>query len=257
MELQEFNYEVQHRKGVNNQHADALSRLPFPPNSAPLKPSIPLDEGFPIAAATAKPEEKTEWLEVSFEYASPQVHSIETEDQTEKLPDLSQVHEDEVLPLIQQQKKCPELSPIYRYLVDKTLPDDDNLAKSVVFESNNYDIVEGVLVHHYQSRAKKLPVEERLVNQIALPKFYRLSALKAYHDEKGHFGIRKTFAALRDKYFWPRKYNEINNYVNLGKETTMHTPYPSILYQYPNFSAACTLISLAHLSSQLKVMNIF
>ena len=237
MELQEFNYEVQHRKGVNNQHADALSRLPFPSNSVPLKPSIPLDEGFPIAAATAKPEETKEWLKVSFEYASPQVHSIDTEDQTEQLPDLSQVHEDEVLPLIEHQKKCPELSPIYRYLVDKTLPDDDNLAKSVVFESNTYDIVEGVLVHHYQSRAKKLPVEERLVTQIALPKFYRLSALKAYHDEKGHFGIRKTFAALRDKYFWPRMYNEINNYVKscnkcqFGKRD--HNAHPLPLHPLP------------------------
>ena len=77
----------------------------------------------------------------------------------------------------------------------------------------------------------------RLVTQIALPKFYRLSALKAYHDEKGHFGIRKTFAALRDKYFWPRMYNELNNYVKscnkcqFGKRD--HNAHPLPLHPLP------------------------
>lgn len=39
--------------------------------------------------------------------------------------------------------------------------------------------------------------------RLYVPKHYRLTVLRSYHDDHGHFGLDKTFNAIRDKYYWP------------------------------------------------------
>ena len=41
--------------------------------------------------------------------------------------------------------------------------------------------------------------------------------MAAYHDCKaggGHFGVKKTFAAIKQKYWWPKMYQNITDYVS-------------------------------------------
>ena len=49
--------------------------------------------------------------------------------------------------------------------------------------------------------------------RLYVPKQLRLDVLAQYHDDLGHFGIDKTFANIKAKYYWPALYKEIYQYV--------------------------------------------
>ena len=51
-----------------------------------------------------------------------------------------------------------------------------------------------------------------MIEQLVLPKILREDALLSYHD-CGHTGIKKTFAALHLKYYWPGLYQQVYFYV--------------------------------------------
>ena len=38
--------------------------------------------------------------------------------------------------------------------------------------------------------------------------------VKQYHDQNGHMGVQKTFDSIRQKYYWPNLFKEINKCVN-------------------------------------------
>lgn len=93
------------------------------------------------------------------------------------------------------------------------LPKDENLIKMITVEKEHYDMVDGILLHRYESRGKKKPLDERLIIQTALPKKLRLRVLQGYHDHNGHFGVKKTFSAIQAKYYWPHVFQQISDYV--------------------------------------------
>ena len=90
------------------------------------------------------------------------------------------------------------------------------MARTVVAESYNYELEDGVLKHFYSTRGRHVPLEERLVKQTAIPKSLRDELLKSYHDciaGSGHQGFERTYASLRNKYCWPSMYEDIRQYV--------------------------------------------
>ena len=76
-----------------------------------------------------------------------------------------------------------------------------------------------VLYHLYTPRTKNSKPQldpDRMILQVLIPKHLRKTILENYHDCRaggGHFGIKKTFAAIRQKYFWPKMWQAINDYV--------------------------------------------
>ena len=68
----------------------------------------------------------------------------------------------------------------------------------------------------------------------------RKSVLVQYHDNNGHIGIEKTFHAIKQKYFWPDLFKEINEFIgkcipcqtrNLRKQPHMQeSDFPSFLF---------------------------
>ena len=120
---------------------------------------------------------------------------------------------DDTNQLVDMQKNDPEFKHIYKYLSTNQLPEDEVQVKIVSVEKEHYDIVDDVLIHRYEFRGKKKPIEERTLIQIALPKALRLKAMKDFHDHNGHFGIKKTYAAIQLKYYWPKMFQEISDFV--------------------------------------------
>ena len=50
--------------------------------------------------------------------------------------------------------------------------------------------------------------------RLYVPKHLRSSVILQYHDQNGHMGIQKTFDSIRQKYYWPNLFKEINGYVS-------------------------------------------
>ena len=114
------------------------------------------------------------------------------------------------------QKECIDFRDIFKYLENGTLPDDKKLANKVILESNQYALLHGVLYHFYQPRVKNMQTPQRLVRQLALPGPCREDVLLSFHDSHaggGHLGVQKTFAAIRECYFFPGMYQIIHDYV--------------------------------------------
>ena len=61
-------------------------------------------------------------------------------------------------------------------------------------------------------RVIKLPREGE-VSQLVLPKEQRSSVLHHLHNDMGHLGLDRVFALVRDRYFWPHMYRDIEKYV--------------------------------------------
>ena len=50
--------------------------------------------------------------------------------------------------------------------------------------------------------------------RLFIPKHLRNFVATQYHDQNGHMGVQKTFDSIRQKYYWPNMFKEINKYVS-------------------------------------------
>ncbi|XP_053389855.1 protein NYNRIN-like [Mercenaria mercenaria] len=96
---------------------------------------------------------------------------------------------------------------IFNYKLKQELPDEPKKAKQVVAEAEQYELSEhGVLLHLYTPRTKGIPKDQKLITQVCVPFILRDDVLKSYHDSLAggmHQGFERTYAALRQKYYWP------------------------------------------------------
>ena len=79
-----------------------------------------------------------------------------------------------------------------------------------------YSLEEVTLYHCFQRRCKNPEDGMKMIRQLALPQVLRKHALLSYHDslvEGGHLGIEKVRTAQDQKYYWPRMYLDIVEYV--------------------------------------------
>ena len=49
--------------------------------------------------------------------------------------------------------------------------------------------------------------------RLYVPKHLRGLVVKHYHDMNGHMGVQKTFDSIRQKYYWPNLFKELNDFV--------------------------------------------
>ena len=162
-----------------------------------------------------------EYVMVQFEYESQNtnlnVSALSTDDETLVLrPDsMPKVEGESNQSLSQLQWECKELSPYLQYLVHGTLPQDDNKARKLVFESENYIVVDDILYHYTSVRSRGVPKPMHLIRQLAVPSQLREDVLLCYHDGPGgsHFGFDKTYSSIKAKYYWPNMYRDIENHI--------------------------------------------
>ena len=50
----------------------------------------------------------------------------------------------------------------------------------------------------------------QIKRQLVLPKEYRQLALSALHDDVGHMGRDRTLQLIRDRYFWPKMSQDVD-----------------------------------------------
>lgn len=78
-------------------------------------------------------------------------------------------------------------------LAKGNLPQSPIRVRSIPYISTQYEVIDGVLFHFYESRAKYQSSGTRRLKQLALSKVLRSNILHHYHDQSGLFGAEKMF----------------------------------------------------------------
>ena len=248
MEIQGYQFEIIHKPGKSNQVADALSRREYTIITPENQPSVnailpecsddrcsvdmsPQASQIQEMKSNCK-EQISEPTQISLFYSdNPDIFSLDPEiEVTLGDSDISTLSN-----LSHLQRECPDFRDIYAYLENGSLPEDEKSQIKVIQNSKYFDLCNGVLYHWFQRRVKStLPMDDKFIQQIALPKVLRLDALKAYHDNAAggaHLGIEKVMAAMKTKYHWPKMHQEIYDYIHscntcqrIKRNTHAHNP---------------------------------
>ena len=56
-------------------------------------------------------------------------------------------------------------------------------------------------------------IDDDLYLRFYVPKHLRGLVVKQYHDMNGHMGVQNTFDSIRQKYYWPNLFKELNDFV--------------------------------------------
>ena len=114
MAIQEMDLDIRHRAGKGNFVADALSRKPVSTDSS----SGPCSQ---VLQVDSEPSIANETTDAKFQSKDSEI--------------------------CQLQRKDEEFAPIFRYLEDGFLPNDEHKAKKLVLEKSRFDVIDGVLYY--------------------------------------------------------------------------------------------------------------
>ena len=117
--------------------------------------------------------------------------------QTEKIRDL--------------QRRDSALADIIEYLEFEELPNESKAAKQLLYTIEQYYLdPEGILCHIWVPGGKRSSIPK---SQLVVPASLRHEILVNVHDlpTGGHLGVNKTYAKLRERYFWPKMYMDVQH----------------------------------------------
>ena len=173
--LSEFNCKIEYKKGKDNFIADMLSRIPNPKEECQVE-SLNDQE----MAQKALDSMKNSFILVR-------------QNEEKFLKDLISGGKD----FSEWQKEDPELYSI--------ISDLDNNKNENFFVSNR-----DKRLYHISNKSR---FDDEQHIQLVIPKSLRLEVIENTHLQHGHFGIEKTYANLKTKYYWPGMYKETVKYV--------------------------------------------
>lgn len=96
------------------------------------------------------------------------------------------------------------------------LLDDKKRAKAISYEAQQYEIFNNVLYHIFQPRYKNKVNAEIMIKQLGVQEVLRDDVIRSYHDSLAggcHLEIQRTYMAIKQKYFWPKMYQNVYDYI--------------------------------------------
>ena len=129
------------------------------------------------------------------------------------------LEEDDWVSVRSQQLKEPWLRLIIEYLERED--DAQRVKRSVTKAARCYEM-KNKMCH------RKILGTSGFKSVLVVPKEMRQDLMYSLHDEKscGHLGLTKTWERIRERFFWPKMYPDVKNYVlscqECGKQKTFH-----------------------------------
>ena len=197
--LQGHSFKVVYKPGRIHNDADALSRRPYPPAGDQVEidhdPPTTFVEGESLGVRKATVNNLT-----VIPHDTPPIST--NLDQT---PDVK---------LRELQQGDPKLKEMMEFLESGTLPEGEGAQKRLTLLGERHYLANGVLYHvQVPSKARAGQHLTHSGNQLVVPLELRNDVLRAHHEGLGHQGEARTFAALRQRYYWPGVYHDIADYV--------------------------------------------
>jgi len=222
--LQPYTFEINYKEGKKLTAADGLSRRPYEDTKVNEDDDEELAEDSFITeitpdlfdTVTSSKQKKTR------RQSRGQITSLEKESdvveersnfviditQDTGSTDLSERHD-----VAKLQRECPDYKPIFEYIEEGILPQDEKTARRIVFESEQFIIDDGTLYHLFHPRTKRMEEIIPIVKQLCIPRVLREELMLAYHDNNCHIGQERLYNSLKFKYWFPLMYTTVIQYV--------------------------------------------
>lgn len=218
--LSTYEFDVQYRPGHHNIDADLLSRnmpgadgdgwMTIPPSGVKTicqKVCVPeTDCSTPVYVAQLG----------ASSHCVPDVYACPTHMELKSLELLSKAS------LKSAQAKDEAIGPAIKALKNGCWPNEASLSPEVTRlkrEAGKLSMKDGLL-NRYSKRSSG-----ETVGQMVLPKEFREMVIRDMHDDLGHLGQERTVDLLRRRFFWPRMFLDVEEYIkNCGECVTHKTP---------------------------------
>lgn len=189
-QLDQFNFDIHYKPGVQNKPADTLSRYPLPVSSDALTSSVP-GTRIPVSLKN---------LPV---FAT--VNSHKVSDCSTYLPSLTPTD------LRNLQLEDPVLSKVLSFIESGVKPSSNCIRKEppkirkVLRQWDKLKLINGILYRFIETN-------EGESQQLLLPEKLIPIVLKCLHDQTGHQGAERTLSLVRARCFWPNMNTDTVNY---------------------------------------------
>lgn len=117
------------------------------------------------------------------------------------------------------QEKDEAIGPAIKALKSGCWPSEAGLSPEVTRlkrEAGKLSMKDGLL-YRYSKRSSG-----ETVGQMVLPKEFREMVMRAMHDDIGHLGHERTYDLLRSRFFWPRMFFDVEEYIKNCRECVTH-----------------------------------
>ena len=219
MTIQNYNCKIEYLRGKDNLTADLLSRYVSP-----------------LDSSESEVEEEVDMRDGAIEVAVLNSNSFQPSDYVQVNPNLIDANENQ-LPVtsfedfdIREEQSKDEALVSIKHCLQK-----GNNNPTV---HRRFMLQEGILYYISQ-------VDDDPVLRLYVPKHLKDRVINAYHHKNGHFGARKTFYTIKQKYYWPNLYKDLECAIdacttckernlkqkNTPIQTTSSPPFPMAVVQ--------------------------
>ncbi|XP_063760148.1 uncharacterized protein LOC134878197 [Eleginops maclovinus] len=206
--LSAFDFDIQYRRGQSNSNADALSRLST-------------QEVTQVLQTCPQRVTSEQWeTQTMPEPESPpgEGAAASTEPVPSQLPEASEPYGDvgtESLPAMTRQeirtaqKGDPVIGPVLHFRSRNQKPCRSERVGGgeqvclLLKEWRRLTVKDGIMYRCIQD------CQRGAVEQLLLPENLRTAVKTALHDDSGHLGFERTLQMIRERFYWPRMFQEI------------------------------------------------
>ena len=111
------------------------------------------------------------------------------------------------------QSEDDDFRRLIKYLKHGELPDNKQLARRTILQSDHYTIINDQLIRLATFRRKGRDVTQPVIKQLCLSPAWRIPIMAGFHDYLSPVNFEKVFYSIRDKYFLNNQFAEIQEFV--------------------------------------------
>jgi hypothetical protein len=100
----------------------------------------------------------------------------------------------------------PNAGPIFKYLEQGSLVEDEKKAQTTVYESSQYEIVDGLLYHIRRKTKRRRGQIAYRVLQLVVPKKVQQQIINLFHVALCHARLDRTYLTMAASVFWKNMY---------------------------------------------------
>ncbi|CAK8694208.1 unnamed protein product [Clavelina lepadiformis] len=189
-----FNFKLIHRAGRKHTNADSLSRRPCSDDTIRAEQLDPL---FP------------------FQTDSSYESSISAKEYQVCLMDFSEASGWSTENTIKAQQKDPVLKRLFQWMNQESRPSFKKVKNDSKALRHYWNIFSEIFLHNGMLYRRIENSVEEIYAQLLVPSTMKNDVLKSVHDlihGGGHMGVKRTFARLKERFFWPFCHKDVETY---------------------------------------------